>query len=123
MPTILMIDDDKDFSGLASAHFNGLGYTMVLSHDGKDGLAKAGVVKPDLIFLDIAMPGMNGLEVLRELQAAEETSDIPVIIISGKYCDPGMSELFRQERNFRAFLGKPVALAALQQKVEAVLKK
>jgi len=123
MPAILMIDDDKDFSGLAAAHFTGQGYTVELTYDGKEGLAKAAVLKPDIIFLDIMMPGLNGIEVLRELQAGDETSDIPVIIVSGKYCDPAMSDLFNQERNFKGFLGKPVALAALQQKVEALLKK
>lgn len=123
MANILMIDDDKDFSSLAAAHFSGLGYTVTLSYDGKDGLAKACLIKPDVILLDIMMPGMNGIEVLRELQAGDETSDIPVVIISGKFVDQGMTELFKQERNFRAFLAKPVALAVLQQKVEALLKK
>jgi len=123
MPTILIIDDDVDFSGLASVHFTGLGYAVTQTQNGKDGLAKAAALKPDMIFLDIMMPDMNGVEVLRELQSEEETSDIPVIVMSGKYLDSGMTELFTQERNFRAFLGKPVALAQLQQKVEAVLKK
>lgn len=123
MPTILMIDDDKDFCGLVLAHFTGAGYTVVLAHSGSDGLAKAGALKPDVIFLDITMPGMNGIEVLRELQAGDETSDIPVIVISGKYFDQGMSELFGQERNFKGFIGKPPALSAIQQKVEAVLRK
>jgi len=123
MPTILMIDDDKDFSGLASLHFTKLGYTVELTHNGKEGLSKAGSLKPDVIFLDIVMPDMNGIEVLRELQAAEETSDIPVIIMSGKYFDRGMTDLFTQERNFRAFISKPVVFAQLQEKLEALLKK
>ena len=121
MPTILMIDDDTDFSGLASVHFTKLGYTVTLTHNGKEGLAKASTLKPDIIFLDIVMPDMNGIEVLRELQAAEETSDIPVIVMSGKYFDKEISDLFTQERNFRAFISKPVALAHLQKKVEALL--
>jgi len=123
MSTILMIDDDKDFSGLASAHFSGLGYAMELAPGGKEGLAKAALLKPDLIILDIMMPDMNGIEVLRELQAGDETGEIPVVIVSGKYFDPAMSDLFKQERNFKAFLAKPVALSSLQQKVEALLKK
>jgi len=122
MPAILMIDDDADFSGLALAHFAGLGYTMALASNGKEGLLKAAAFKPDIILLDIMMPEMNGIEVLRELQTAEETADVPVIVMSGKYFDQGMSELFGQERNFREFLGKPVVLAQLQQKIEALLK-
>jgi len=123
MATILMIDDDAEFAGLASVHFTGLGYQMTLAPNGKDGLQKAAALKPDVIFLDIMMPDMNGIEVLRELQAGDETSEIPVLIMSGKYFDKGMNDIFTQERNFRGFLGKPVSLAQLQQKVEAILKK
>lgn len=123
MATILMIDDDAEFSGLASSCFTKLGHTVVLAPSGKEGLLKAAAVKPDIIFLDIMMPEMNGIEVLRELQAVDEASEVPVIVISGKYIDNGMIDLFRQERNFRAFVGKPVAFDNLQKKVEALLKK
>ena len=123
MPAILMIDDDADFSALASAHFIKLGYTVALAGNGKDGLSKAAAFKPDIIFLDIMMPGMNGVEVLRELQGMDETADVPVIVMSGKYFDEGMFDIFRQERNFREFVAKPVAFSQLQQKVEALLKK
>jgi CheY-like chemotaxis protein len=121
MSKILMIDDDKDFSGLVLAHFSKLGYAVTLTDNGTDGLAQAAKVKPDVIFLDIMMPGLNGIEVLRELQSGDETSDIPVLVVSGKYLDQGGMELFAQERNFKAFISKPVALAGLQQKVEALL--
>ena len=120
---ILMIDDDADFSGIASAHFTRLGYTMALAQDGKEGLAKASALRPDIIVLDMMMPDMNGIEVLHELQATEETADVPVIVISGKYFDDGMNAIFAQERNFRAFISKPVSLSQLQEKVEALLKK
>ena len=123
MPTILLIDDDKDFCGLASAHFSGQGYTVALAHSGKDGLAKTLSIRPDIILLDIMMPDINGIEVLRELQAEDATSDIPVIIITGKFFDQGMRDVFSQERNYRAFFAKPMELAAVQQKVEALLGK
>lgn len=123
MPNILMIDDNADFGGLASVHFTKLGYAMTLAPNGREGLAKAVALKPDIIFLDIMMPDMNGIEVLRELQAADETSEVPVIVMSGKYFDQGMTDLFSQERNFKAFLSKPVALDHLQKKVETLLKK
>ncbi|OIO03270.1 MAG: hypothetical protein AUJ51_04720 [Elusimicrobia bacterium CG1_02_56_21] len=118
-----MIDDDADFSGLASAYFAGQGYTVALAQNGKDGLAKAAALKPDIIFLDIMMPDMNGIEVLRELHAGDETSEIPVIVMSGKFFDQGMIDIFTQERNFREFINKPVTLSKLQMKVEVILKK
>jgi CheY-like chemotaxis protein len=118
-----MIDDDADFSALVSAHFTKLGYTVGLAADGKEGLAKAVSFRPGVILLDIMMPEMNGVEVLRELQAGDETSDVPVIVMSGKYFDQGMLDLFRQERNFRELLSKPVSLAQLELKVSTLLKK
>ena len=123
MSKILMIDDDADFSALASAHFSRLGYAVTLAQDGKDGLAKARALRPDVVFLDIMMPEMNGIEVLRELKAADETAEVPVIVMSGKYMDSGMTDLFAQEGNFKAFFAKPVVLAQLQKKVEELTKR
>ncbi|MGD9642588.1 MAG: response regulator [Elusimicrobiales bacterium] len=123
MIKILMIDDDADFSALAAAHFSRLGYAVTLATDGKDGLAKARALKPDLVFLDIMMPEMNGIEVLRELKAADETAEVPVLVMSGKYMDGGMTDLFAQEGNFKGFFAKPVVLGQLQQKVEELTKR
>lgn len=123
MPSILVIDDDTEFSGLVSVHFTGLGYKVTQADNGKDGLQKAAALKPDIIFLDIMMPEMNGIEVLKELQAGDETGDIPVLVLTGNYFDQGMHELFTQERNCREFISKPVALSLLQQKAEALLGK
>jgi len=123
MSKILMIDDDADFSALAAAHFSRHGYSVTLAPNGKDGLAKARALKPDVVFLDIMMPEMNGIEVLRELKAADETAEVPVIVMSGKYMDSGMTDLFAQEGNFKAFFPKPVVLAQLQKKVEELVKK
>ena len=124
MANILMIDDDREFGSIAEAHFKGQGFAFTLVTGGQEGLAKAAALKPDVILLDISMPGMNGMEVLRELQSGDETSEIPVLVVSGKYLDQGMHDLFSQERNFRGFVSKPVALSTLQQRVnEAVGRK
>ena len=58
------------------------GYRVNTALDGEDGLKKAGDLTPDIIFLDIRLPKMDGLEVLRKLRAQEKTRDIPVIILS-----------------------------------------
>lgn len=122
MPAILMIDDDKDFSGLISAYFSKRGYTVTLAEGGRDGLAKAAAARPDIIFLDIMMPDMNGVEVLRELSSDMDTNDIPVLILSSKYIDPGMNDMFAQEKNFRGFISKPVSLDSLSKKTAELLK-
>ncbi|HBE88857.1 MAG TPA: hypothetical protein DDW67_06915 [Elusimicrobia bacterium] len=121
MSAILLIDDDKDFSGLAAAHFSKQGYSVTLAEGGKEGLAKAASSRPDIVILDIMMPDMNGVEVLRELNSDPDTSDIPVLILTGKYIDPGMTDMFAQERNFRGIVAKPVDFGMLQRKMEELL--
>ena len=123
MPKILMIDDDPDYTCLIASYFTSQGYEVLLSQSGKEGLALAGKHKPDIIFLDVMMPYMNGTEVLKELQARDETAEIPVVVMTGNYFDKGMHDLFKQEPNCRAFLSKPVSLEDLRSKVEALLKK
>lgn len=123
MSSILLIDDDKDFSGLAAAHFSKQGYAVTLAEGGREGLGKAASARPDIVLLDIMMPDMNGIEVLRELNSDPDTSDIPVIILTGKYIDPGMGDMFGQERNFRGVVGKPVDFGMLQRKMEELLAK
>jgi CheY-like chemotaxis protein len=121
MSAILLIDDDKDFSGLAAAHFSRQGHSVTLAAGGREGLDKAAAARPDIVLLDIMMPDMNGVEVLRELNADPDTSDIPVIILTGKYIDPGMGDMFGQERNFRGVVAKPVDLGMLQRKIDELL--
>ncbi|KAF0125274.1 MAG: twitching motility protein PilH [Elusimicrobia bacterium] len=123
MSAILLIDDDKDFSGLAAAHFSKQGHAVTLAEGGREGLDKASASRPDIVLLDIMMPDMNGIEVLRELSSDPDTSDIPVIILTGKYIDPGMGDMFGQERNFRGVVAKPVDLGMLQRKIEELLAK
>ncbi|MDQ7773330.1 MAG: response regulator [Elusimicrobiales bacterium] len=121
MSAILLIDDDRDFSGLAASHFSRQGHAVTLAGGGREGLEKAASARPDIVLLDIMMPDMNGIEVLRELNSDPDTSDIPVIILTGKYIDPGMGDMFGQERNFRGVVAKPVDFAMLQRKIEELL--
>ncbi|MDT8286848.1 MAG: response regulator [Elusimicrobiales bacterium] len=123
MPAILIIDDDKDFSGLAAAYFSKQGYAVEQAEGGREGLDKAASAGPDIILLDIMMPDMNGVEVLRELSSDPDTSGVPVIVLTGKYIDPGMGDMFGQERNFRGIMAKPVDLGMLQRKIEDLLAK
>lgn len=121
MHTILIIDDDKDFTGLAVAYLTKAGYALEVAGEGKEGLSRARALKPALILLDVMMPGMNGIEVLRELQSYEETAGIPVLLVSGRYFDGGMYSVFAQEPNFKGFFSKPVSLEDLRKKAEALV--
>ncbi|KAF0125272.1 MAG: response regulator receiver [Elusimicrobia bacterium] len=122
MPSILMIDDDDEFSGLTSEFFTRRGYSVELATGGKVGLAKVAASPPDLIFLDIMMPDMNGIEVLRELGSDYDTAGIPVLVMSSRDVDAGMQRMFSQERNFKGFVPKPTNFDTLEMKVAGLLR-
>jgi diguanylate cyclase (GGDEF)-like protein len=79
---VLVVDDEK--SNLMVLHkILSPVYTVFTANSGEEGLLRAAEDKPDLILLDIIMPGMNGFEVLKTLKSAPDTQHIPVIIITG----------------------------------------
>lgn len=79
---VLLIEDDKRVRELYELVLSIDEYNVVSAETGEDGLAKAKSEVPDLIFLDIRLPNMNGLEVLEKLRKDKVTKEIPVIILS-----------------------------------------
>jgi diguanylate cyclase (GGDEF)-like protein len=80
--TILIADDDKMIV-TALAHILSPDYTIYVARDGKDTIESARKLIPDIILLDILMPGMSGFDVINALKSSKETFDIPVIFITG----------------------------------------
>jgi len=80
-PKILVVDDEDRSLRLVEAMLAPEGYEVVLAHSGQEGLEKARESSPDVILLDIMMPGLNGFEVLRILR---QQSNIPVIMLTAK---------------------------------------
>lgn len=79
---ILIIEDDKSLCILLTAALKDENFDILIAEDGKEGLKTARDQLPDLILLDLEMPGMKGLEVLKELRNYEKTRDIRVIILT-----------------------------------------
>jgi len=123
MAKILVIDDNMEFTTLMSYYFTVQKYTVQLANSGREGLEKAKSFKPDIILLDVMMPDVGGIEVLRELQTYEGVSSVPVIVLTGTYFDKNMSDIFRQEPNCREFLSKTAELSYISKKIETFLKK
>ena len=80
--TILWVEDDKFLQGIISHKLNQESATILYTKDGQEALGLAEQNKPNLIVLDILLPSMDGVEVLRKLKASEATRDIPVIMFS-----------------------------------------
>lgn len=79
---ILLIEDEKEVAELYRLKLSLDGYDVVVAENGEEGLEKAMKIAPEVIFLDIKMPKMDGFEVLKKLRESEKTKDVPVIILS-----------------------------------------
>ena len=84
MPTILVMDDDPVIQKLLSVNFEMEGYRVVTASDGVEGLGRVAAEPPDLVLLDVMMPKMDGIAVLRALKADQQTANIPVLMLSAK---------------------------------------
>lgn len=79
---ILIVEDDRLLLKVLSDEFEKQGFKTLLAQDGAEGLSKALYEKPDLILLDIIMPVMDGLTMLKKLRAQKEGAAIPVVILT-----------------------------------------
>ncbi len=81
-PVILVVDDDANNLSVIRDCLTGFNYTVLVSEDGESAVSRADYAHPDLILLDIMMPGMDGYETCRRLKLQESSRDIPVIFMS-----------------------------------------
>lgn len=79
---ILWVEDDVFLSGLIGQRFGGLGAMLFSANNGQQALEIAKMEKPDIILLDILLPGIGGFEILKDLKDNPDTKNIPVIILS-----------------------------------------
>ncbi|OGQ51604.1 MAG: hypothetical protein A3I10_07445 [Deltaproteobacteria bacterium RIFCSPLOWO2_02_FULL_57_26] len=82
--TILVVDDSTDFVDVVKKMLEVDGYAVECVYSGAEAFKRLEVKRPDLIVLDIMMPEMDGLEVLARLKGANDTSSIPVILVTAK---------------------------------------
>ncbi|MGH2773654.1 MAG: response regulator [Actinomycetota bacterium] len=82
---VLLVEDNDSVRQLIHVLLEGEGYEIIEAADGVDGLAKAESDQPDLMILDLMMPDVDGERVLQQLQADPSLSEIPVLVVSGRY--------------------------------------
>lgn len=83
--TVLLLEDDRSVRELLRVLLETEGYGIIEAVDGHDGIAKAEQVAPDLMILDLMMPGMDGEAVLSALREHPKLRSVPVLVVSGKY--------------------------------------
>lgn len=117
---LLIVDDEKDFVDLLAERLALKGFDTIKAFNGREGLEKAHIEKPDIILLDIAMPEMNGYDVCEKLKIDKDYKNIPVIMLTAKF-QPDDIE-FGKGVGADAYLTKPVELEVLAHKINALLR-
>jgi len=84
LPLVLIVDDHQPAAEMASRIFESRGFEVACAYDGRTALKQADELLPDLIVLDVMMPGLNGFEVLEQLRSKESTANIPTILVTAK---------------------------------------
>jgi twitching motility two-component system response regulator PilH len=106
MARIMIVDDSPTDAHVLRKILEKHGYNTVLAADAREGIEVAHREKPDLILMDVVMPGLNGFQATRELTSDPETAGIPVIIVTRK--DQQVDRVWGMRQGARDYLTKPV---------------
>ena len=115
---ILIVDDSPSDRQYLLENLSSHGYRCITAESGAEGIAKSKTERPDLILMDIIMPGTNGYEATRAITRDEATRRIPVIMCTGK--DQETDRLWGMRQGARDYVTKPVNGAELLKKISAL---
>ena len=118
MAKITLVDDDENIVASVSLALESHGHSVEAFHDGVAGLAALESNPPDLAILDVKMPRLDGMEVLRRLR---QTSNVPVIILTSK--DDEIDEILGFNLGADDYIHKPFSQRLLIERVKAVLRR
>jgi len=123
---ILIVDDDPDLVNAVTMILKSKKYEVAAAYDGNEGLAKAKTENPDLIVLDVMMPGKDGYTVCRELKADTTLGKIPVLLLTAVASHVPTTRYTQQmgmETEADDYLDKPVEPEVLVKRIETLLAK
>ena len=103
--TILLVEDSPTHMRLATNCLETQGYRLITAVDGEEALRKAASEKPDLIVLDVILPGQNGFQVCRTLKTSTDTKGIPVVMLTSK--NQESDRFWGMKQGADAYLTKP----------------
>jgi two-component system cell cycle response regulator DivK len=119
MSVILIVEDNPRNMKLVRDVLQVKGHTTLEATTGEAGVALASEHKPDLILMDIQLPGMNGIEALGVLRGQPETAAIPVIAVTASVMQQDRKLI--TEAGFNGYVGKPISLVEFLETVSAAL--
>jgi DNA-binding response OmpR family regulator len=119
MGTALVVEDCLTEMTVLTNCLQQAGITVSIANSGEEALAKIRDRKPDVILLDVILPGLSGFEICRELKAAAETKNIPIVICSTK--GGQMDKFWGMKQGADAYLAKPIDQEELLQTVKRLI--
>lgn len=118
---ILVVDDERDIVDLISYNLTKEGYQVYQAHNGKEGIEIAKQVNPDLIILDVMMPGMDGIEACRLMRSMPEFKHTFMVFLTAR------SEEYSEIAGFNVgaddYIAKPIKPRALMSRINAILRR
>lgn len=108
MKTVLIVEDNEKNMKLARDVLQAKGYATLEAVTGEEGVRLAKEKKPNLVLMDIQLPGISGIEAFRQLRADPQTAGIPVVALTASVTPADRSQI--SQAGFSAFLGKPINL-------------
>jgi len=118
MARILMVEDNEMNRDALSRRLKRRGYEVVLAVDGKQGLTLAQSAQPDLILMDVVMPGLNGFQATRAISRDADTRSIPIILCTSKSQET--DKIWGMRQGARDYVVKPIIRAELLAKIAAL---
>ena len=115
---VLVVDDDKNICELLRLYLEKEGYGVILAHDGEEAVVKFNALKPDIILLDIMLPGIDGWQVCREIR---QYSKVPIIMLTARSDE--RDELLGFELGVDEYISKPFSPKILVARVTAILRR
>ena len=118
---VILVEDERDMAELVGMNLQREHYDVKVAYDGIKGLEQIRSTTPDLVILDIMLPGMSGTEVLRELRADPRTARIPVILLTAKTEEANV--VAGLQLGADDYITKPFSMSVLCARVAAVLRR
>lgn len=118
-PTILVAEDSDDFRLMLAAFLGGRGYEVACAQSGAEAVEAARRLRPDLVLMDIGLPGLDGLSAAREIRKMPSTGDVPILVLSAYDGTDFRTEAL--EAGCVGYMVKPVDPAALLGVIEHLL--
>lgn len=106
MAKVLIVDDSPTETYKLTTILEKSGHTVITAANGEEGVVTAKKELPDLVLMDIVMPGLNGFQATRQLSKAAETKHIPVVIVTTK--DQETDRVWGMRQGAKAYLTKPI---------------